>query len=338
MSKIGIIGDMHMKPFLTYADNVKDRREGEVKEVLDFITKEFVSCDSVVFMGDLLNARNNQSEVIRRLVSFLESFSGKEVFVIAGNHELSSDGSSALDFLKEIKNPKWHIITNKVEKFGNLVFCPYFKNPELEASSNEEGRDRLMAMLPEGDILFVHHALSCSITDSGTSTDAFNEIVLQKEALKKKFKCIVAGHIHAPSIEDKIVITGSIFRNEMNEVPKRLWVVDSDTLGFTSQTIPGRTLQKIENPKPSALENFPNNSIFKIVLTDPDSKEEVSELKRALKRFDGYILLEQYPNERKKVISESNLLEFNVEEMLESYAIQKKIDPKKLLEAFKLIK
>jgi DNA repair exonuclease SbcCD nuclease subunit len=99
---IGIIGDLHFKESLGYAEYIKDHRVGEKKKILDFIVEEFSDCDAVVFMGDQLNSRNNTSEVIRDFVSFVERFDGKEVFIIKGNHESTPHGRSAIDFMKEI--------------------------------------------------------------------------------------------------------------------------------------------------------------------------------------------------------------------------------------------
>jgi len=70
--KIGIIGDAHFKDNLSYSEYVKDQRIPEKKEILDFIIKSFSDCDSVVFMGDNLNSKNNSSEVIREFVEFVK--------------------------------------------------------------------------------------------------------------------------------------------------------------------------------------------------------------------------------------------------------------------------
>ena len=61
-------------------------------------------------------------------------------------------------------------------------------------------------------------------------------------------------------------------------------------------------------------------------------------MKKKLKKFDAYILLEQFPNERKKVHFEEGMLEFDIEKLLETYAKIKKVDIRKLKVAFELIK
>lgn len=336
--KISVIGDLHLKPLLTYADYIEDKREGEVQEILDFIFDNSKLCDAIVFMGDLFNSRNNQSEVIRRLVSFIERFSGKEIYIIAGNHEKSADGSSALDFLSEIKNPLWHIFTDQIGIEKDMVFCPYFKKQELECTDNHEATQKLLEKLPVGTILFAHHAFSQSYTDTGSLTDTFDEVVLPREELEKKYKLCVGGHIHAPQNDSKFIVTGSIFVNEMNEKSKQIFTIDTDSSKITSLSLPGRVLQKLENPTLDEIKEFPKKSILKVVLTDPAFKEKEAEIKKALKRVDGFMLLEQFPGERKKTVLESNLLDFSVEEMLEVYAKQKQADTAKLKRAFNLLK
>ena len=82
---IGVIGDLHFRESMSYADYIDDRRAGEKKEVLDFIVNEFSDCPAVVIVGDALNLRNNPSEVSREFVAFIERFFDKELYIIAGN-------------------------------------------------------------------------------------------------------------------------------------------------------------------------------------------------------------------------------------------------------------
>ena len=83
--KIGVVGDMHMREKLGYADYFEDKRTKEKEGVLDYIVDKFKECSAIVFLGDQLNSRNNTSEVIKEFVSFVERFANKEVYILAGN-------------------------------------------------------------------------------------------------------------------------------------------------------------------------------------------------------------------------------------------------------------
>ena len=335
---IGVISDLHFKPSLSYSDYIKDGRKEEEKEILDFIVDSFKDCDKIVFVGDLLNGRNNSSEVLKRLVKFIERFENKNIYIISGTHEKSADGKTSLDFLKEIKNPKWRIITDKIEEIDGMVFCPTFTKPELKVKNNEDGKIKLMKMLPDGNILFTHYSISGSFTGSGVSTEIFDEIVLDRKEISDKYDLVVSGHIHSPNYANNVIITGSIFMNEVNEDRKSIWIVNEKNYLVKELKLPGRDIIKVENPTDNDFKKIKKSSIVKVILTDPKFKRKINDTKEKLKKFDAFILLEQFPKERKKIHFEEGMLEFSIEELLEIYAKQKKVDIKKIKTAFELIK
>jgi DNA repair exonuclease SbcCD nuclease subunit len=340
--KIGIIGDLHFKDSLGYADYISDRREKEKKEILDFIVEKLNDCDEIVMLGDQLNGRNNSSRVLKEFVAFLTRFGNKQIFILGGNHEKLADGTSALDFLRETPLPNWHIITTSTENnLTGIHYCPYFTKPELGVNNNLEGQKLIMKKLTGGDILFVHHAISDTDTISGINTNLFDEIVLPKKELEKRYKLIIGGHIHKPQQKGQTIITGSIFNNEVGEQDKMLWKIDRETLVVEKINLPGRIITKLENPTDSDLKQIQSGSIVKIVLKDPELKTSVETIKKKVKAAVGadgaYLFLEQYPNERKKIHFEEGMVDFSVINLLQVYAKTKKIDHKKLTYAFELI-
>ena len=337
------IGDLHFKENLGYSDFVKDRRVSEKKEVLDFIVKSAEDCETVVLLGDNLNSRNNTSEVLRDFIAFIERFDKKEVYIIAGNHEKKGSGKSAIDFMKEIGKPNWQIITNSVEHCSiqanfKLTFCPYFAKSELEVDTDDEGTKKLMEKLTGGDILFHHHAVTDTSTTSGMQTNIFEEILLPKKELEKKYKLIVAGHIHKPQRVGNTIVAGSIFNDTVGETGKSVWKINTSTMETEEIKLPGRSIYKLENPTEKQLDDLDKNDIVKVVLTKKREVKEITSLKEKLEKFEAYVLLEQYPHERKKVHFEEGTLDFDIEKLLETYAKQKKVPLDKLKLAFALIK
>ena len=335
--KIGVIGDLHFKDSMGYADYVSDRRIPEKEQILTFIVDSFLDCDKIVFLGDQLNSKHSSSHTIKEFINFLERFTGKEIFVIAGNHEKYGDGRSAIDFLKEIKNPLWHIITDKVEKFDNLTFCPFFTRAELGAKDDNESMEMIMKMLKPYDVLFHHHTVSETMTTSGVDVSIFAEPILPVDKLIKLFKQVIGGHIHKAQMK-KTIIAGSIFNNEVGETEKYIFKLDdTDPTKMEQIKLPGRGIYKLENPTEDDLKAINDKNILKVIIT---KKQDLDELRTQLKRFDAYVLIEQIPKKRKKMMygEGESILEFDIDELLGLYAKEKKIDIKKLNHAMDIVR
>lgn len=335
----GIIGDLHLKENLGYSSYIKDGREAEKQEILDFIVNSLKDCDTIIFLGDQFNARNNPSRVIKEFVAFLERFNGKQLYILTGNHEIDSFGKTALDFLKELKKKdNWHVITDTIESINGFTFCPYFTKSQLAVKTDEEGIKMIMNKLEDNNILFIHSALSETSTTSGIQTNIFNEIVLPRKELEKRFKLVIGGHIHKPKNYGNTIVAGSIFNQEVCEIGKSIWRINEDTLEIEEIKLPGRGIYKLTDPTNTDLNKIKEDSIVKVILTKKITKKKVEELKDRLGKFDAFVLIEDYPKERKKLVSDKNVLEFEVEELIGLYAKQKQIDLNKLLNAFELIK
>ena len=336
-NKILVIGDTHFRDFLSYSSNIKDGRDSEKKEILDFILESSKDCDHVIFLGDFFNSRNNSSEVNRQAVEFLEKFKNKEIYVINGNHCKKGDGKTAIDFLQEIKHSNWHIFTKpqdvKVDDL-KISFLPYMLKSELGTENDEQSTDKIVKDLPGGDILFAHYSIS-DTTFNGLSTNALKEVVLPKAELEKKYKLIVAGHIHEPQQYDKVVLAGSLFSNTINEIEKFIWKVDENFI-VEKIKVPCREIHGIENPTMEQLQKIPKSSIIKATVSD--KKISIEELKNELSKFDASILIENYHNTRKKVhIEDSTAFDFSIENLLKMYSESKNIDLKQLLYGLELI-
>ena len=333
---IGVIGDMHFKDNLSYAEYIPDGRVAERKEILDFIVDSFEDCNHIIFLGDNFNARNNSSETNRMFVEFLERFGKKEVYIISGNHEKKGDGKTAIDFIGEIKKKNWHVFTrpSAMEIDGMKVdFLPYMLNSELEVETSEDGAKKIMRNLNGGDILFAHHSIT-GTTFNGIKTDVLKEIVLPKEKLEKKYKLVMAGHIHVPQKYDSIVITGSVFTAEVGEKEKYIFKINSD-LKVEPIKVPAREIVKIDEVIGTDWDSIPKDSIVKVIVTD--KKTDVEKLKKILDRFDASLVIEDYPDERKKAHIEEGAFDFSIEALLKLYSEEKGVDYQKLLKGLQLI-
>lgn len=345
--KILVVGDQHFRLDLPYADHVADRREGEKKEVFDTIHAAAVTCDAVVLVGDNLHARHNHSSVIKEYINFLKGFGDKPLYIISGNHEVYNGTDTAIDFLRDLNIPNWHVMTDlavvTLEDGTAAQFVPYRTNASLNAKDHHEALANLMASLDMTgpvDIIFHHHAVSGTKT-LGAMSDLFNEIVLPRELLEKKYKLVVGGHIHQPDYTGRTIVTGCVFTSEMGEEKKSVWEIDTAGMKVKEIPLPVRPLIKANVTKAMSLAECPKNAIFKAIVTDPSMKGEGVEFLRneILTRFDGFILTEDYPNERTKTrIDDGAGDDMSVENLLKQYAKQKGASEAEVLEAFELIR
>ena len=332
-----IVPDTHFKEHLGYADHVADRRIKEREEILDFVVSQAEDCSAVIFVGDIFNSRSNPSSVIKECTNFIERFSGKEVFILAGNHD-KSGGKSAIDYLAEIKNPKWHVIINEVYTWNNVTFCPYFTKAELGVSDYGEATSTLMKKFKKNDIFVCHHSISGTFMSEGMSTDSFNEIVLPREELEKKYNLVIGGHIHTPSQKGRVIVTGSLFNNEVGEQGKFVWKVNEETMEEEQIAVPGRPIYKFINPSLSELD-LPVNSIVKVIITDKEKTKDIEGIREKLETYDAGLILEQYSHERRRLNLENEVVDFeNIDSLLSIYASERKVDLGKLQLAFQLIK
>lgn len=333
-----ICGDFHAKERLGYSEYIKDGREAEKKEIKDFILAQGKNCEGIVFLGDQFHLKNNPSSVIRDFVEFVEAFGDKQIYVIAGNHEKFGDGKSAIDFMREVKKPNWHIITSEVVVIDGMVFCPYFYKGELGVRSVKAATTKLMKMLPPGRILFAHHAVS-DMKFNGQDTNILQEIVLPKKIVKEKYELTVFGHIHEPGQSGNVLQAGSVFNNEIGEEGKNVYRIRIGENVEEVETIklPGRKIIKLENPSEKDLDGL-KGSIVKIIFTKPVSRKKILELKEILpSKCDAYIIVERIPNKEREKVHEDSMMSMSIEDLLKIYAKEKEIDPEKLLTGFKLI-
>lgn len=329
-----------MKDSLSYAEYVADGRTKEKEEILNFIVNSSKDCDHVVFLGDQFNSKNNSSEVVRSFVEFVERFENKNVYIICGNHERRSSGKTAIDFLKEVRGKEnWNIITEyksfKIED-KKIDFMPFITKAELGVSSNEDGRDEIMSRLTSGDILFHHYSVADTVAANGISTNTFNEVVLPKRDLEKKYSWVIGGHIHTPAQYGATVVAGSVFTNEVGEGQKYIWKVELNDMSISKLPLPGRKIIKIENPTVGELSSMDKHDIVKILVTSKDVDTE--KIREEMHKFDAHIYVEQLPNERKKIDIEDSAIDFSIENLLKLYADERAIDINKLIKGYDLIK
>lgn len=332
--RILIIGDQHFRYELPYGNAIKDGRRAEWEAVKNLIHDTAKGVDAIVLMGDNFNARHNNSSVINEFIEFLKKFGKKEVYIMSGNHERYGM-FTALDFLKKVDMPNWHIYTEVASniRIGDktATFIPYTTPAMLGVLDSQEGSNKILEGLPKNDYAFVHHAIT------GTETsEFFSEITLDKPKMEELFKKTFGGHVHkSEKLSDQVYVVGNIFTHDMGEQDKYIFVSDNDVVEQIK--LPVRGLYKIFWNDPNIdLEDIPANSIVKCIVTD--RSVNIQDVRKALGRFDAHIIVEQYPNEREKVHFESGAMDLSTEGLLKMYSEAKAVSYEDLKDGFELIK
>lgn len=245
----------------------------------------------------------------------------------------------------EVKKPNWFIYTG----FGTvsiptlvtnhnvkLDFLPYMLNSELGVETIEESIPVILEELDGGDILFTHHAIS-GTSFNGIKTDTLHEVVLPKEELEKRYKLVVAGHIHSPQLVGSTLLTGSLFTSEVGEIEKFIYKigVDNSKWNVEKLKVPCREIHKIINPTTEQLLSIPKSAIIKVIITN--KTVDIEKLKEGLSRFDASLIIEDYPDERIKAHIEEGAFDFSLESLLKLYSDEKNVDYTKLLKGLELI-
>lgn len=343
--KILVIGDQHFRFELPYSHAIKDGRRKEWQEIKDTIHNMAKVCDAVVLLGDNFNSRHNHSSVIKEFVDFLNGFGDKEVHILVGNHERYGS-STALDFLKEVKNKNWHVYTEPVltDVAGQpSLMVPFMTPALLGVGTREEGVKKIVNFFPKTawPLAFIHHAIAGS-KYIGRPVDDWEEIILPQKDLEQHFAHVFAGHVHSKqNLFPSIYVTGSILTHEVGEFQKSIWVYESDgTIDVSVQEIPlpVRGIRKLEwvDDAEAKFAGIPDESIVKCYVTKHGTDIEL--VKKTLERFDASIVIEQYPSDRQKVHFEDGVLDLSVETMLKHYAEAKQLPYADLNEGFELIK
>ena len=338
-TKYLVIGDLHLKPLMPYGEYIPDGRKEEKNKVFTALREAAKGCSGIVLLGDQLNSRHNQSEVIREFTELVESFGNKEIYVMAGNHEKLGDGKSAIDYLDEVNKPNWHIITKAVTQIGDLTFLPYFYKGELEVKSNEEAKKQIMKTLPKvGRILFTHMTVS-GMRLGGILTDQLPEVVLDKKDLEKRFQLVVNGHIHEPSAEGNTINVGSTFTMQTGDLIRRAVIIKltPENITWESIELPVMPIIKLENPTPTTIRNM-GNMFVKAVFTKKLTPTAMKVIRTNLNTETlHHIILEQYITKR-DIIPFDETQELSIDNLLKIYAGQREVDLNRLIAGYELIK
>lgn len=205
MSKIGIIGDIHVGKTFFHNQVITDYHNKKRDELFDKIIADFKKegIDTILFSGDIFDNRNIVT--VESLHYVLDLFSNRmkdfHIITITGNHDMqyeNSDCLNSLEFLRFIQNvtlidkePVWI-------KFGNYTwhFFPWLGTPANKEKALEYMKS--VGSTPEkraANVFFGHFDIMGMLMEAGNiSVEGFdpNEIA-------KYCTYVISGHYHCKS-------------------------------------------------------------------------------------------------------------------------------------------
>lgn len=245
--KVLCIGDLHGKK-----SNIE-----KVEKVLKQALKLEKEADLVVFLGDLNDTKAIiRSEVQNLYLKYIKKFTNT-IYILVGNHDFENSiecGDHSLECLKEYVQ-----IVDVPKAERGCLFLPYYNN--LEKFKED------IKKYPDEEYLFMHQGVDGVLYSNG-----HQEISDLKKKDLKRFKRVIAGHIHKEQKVDNIVYVGSAFTQSFGETFEEKNLLILDTKENTTKTIP------TDISKHTVVD-------YKIVKID-----DVKELKESLKQYKNNIV------------------------------------------------
>lgn len=273
MSVTLIVGDIHLgkgisigKPAIGSALN---SRVADQARLLDWIvdTAIEVNAETLILTGDICEDPKPDYSLVNIFIHFLKKCEvhGKDVHIIAGNHDIKRTGShyiSILDLISSAEMPNTHIHKqiNTVYKDGVcFTLMPFRDRRSLNCESNIAALASLAERLPyeladippSYDCVLVGHlALEGSLFVGDEIDDYANELMCPLEMFKG-YDYVWMGHVHKPQVRTKkphIAHIGSLDISDFGETDHTKIVVVYDTENpnrFTEIPVPSRPLRKL---------------------------------------------------------------------------------------------
>lgn len=229
--KIALITDTHWgvrgdsAPFLDYQKQFLDK--------IFFYALDKANIKTIIHLGDLVDRRKyiNFSTSQRMRQDFLDKLKGKEVYFIAGNHDVYHRSTNSTNVYNELfQGYDFKFYTKASEVIINdqtFLFVPWI---------NDENKDETLELIrnTKAQVVFGHLELSGFEMNKGQIVDHGMD-----KSIFDKFDMVMSGHFHHKSSRGNIHYLGAPF--EMT------WADYQDDKGFHVYDTETRKLIFIKN-------------------------------------------------------------------------------------------
>lgn len=221
--KILAIGDTHFKP-----DNVIESYDF-IKKLENYISNNIENIDIIVVLGDILHTHEKVfTQALNVALDFFKmliKYKSKNVFVLVGNHDMTSNTNFLNDshWMNSLK--AWGTLTIIDKTFKHIlnnnefiVLCPYVPDGRFIEALNT------VKDWKEARIIFGHQSIN-----GGKMGAIYVENV---EEWDKKFPLLVSGHLHEKQwVNNNVYYVGSSQQHAFGEgEDKTIALINTKTL------------------------------------------------------------------------------------------------------------
>ena len=289
MSKFLCCADLHIgnniygevDPETGIHDSSKNLLEA-VDQLIDHASKNQIR--TVVVAGDIFHKRNPSAIDWMVFELIIKKFIKAQVhlFVIPGNHDDSSQFTTALSPLSLLENHEYVHFIQEWQHFENLYFLPYVCKRWAKAEA-EEFLAAWDTLLPKNAILICHENI-VGAKYRALNTFVVAETGLTPEFLSSRFKLTLAGHFHAyQQVKGNIFYCGPLIHLDFNDYQTTPGFLEVNSLTFDVKHIPVQTRKFIQfEGNVKDLMDFVDTTavevgdVVKIKVIVEDSKQESS--------------------------------------------------------------
>ncbi len=287
--------------------------------------------DILIHCGDVFDHRQiNNIYTLNRVIELFEVFSDtfKEVYVIAGNHDIYNKSTNDINSLKVIKYiPRINVfdidpVFIKSKGGKKITFMPWNETVEEECEDLEN--------IGHSDFLFCHTTVKNSYFNKYTKI----EHGMEQESFKS-FGTVYSGHIHLSSKTKNIVYLGSPYEMDRNDIdnPKGFYRINFDegTEEFYENELSPKhiklTISDLE--KEDISEKVKNNFVDLAIPSDlKNSKdivkfaEKLNESKKIKMVFVDPDYLKKLEDLKDKKMEVSNIMNMDISNLIDSYIMK----------------
>ena len=259
MSRIGIIGDLHLginesKPLFN------EYHMSCINHIYDEFKKEGIT--DIVYLGDVFDKRYSISVKTLKQANDIFDNEFNQTFLL-GNHDICYKNSNELNSVEILLGDKNKVIVNTPEEieFGDkkILIVPWINKTNIEESTNIINDSEAEYMLGHLEMSGFEMIRGIICRDSQFKLSILN-----------KFKHVISGHFHCFSQQNNITYLGSVCEMTWNDynVDKYAGILDSETDELQLLSIPRRLHEIIRIKKDTVLPDIENykDKIVKVYL------------------------------------------------------------------------
>ena len=332
MSKIAIIGDIHLSPKCDVT-SIRNHVVAAQKKYLDGLATKLdeAGVDTILFAGDIFSVRTFVTvEALNYAMELLgKTLSRFDIHIIAGNHDCLYDNTnyvSSIRYLGLLPNVQVYIDQIETVQLHGMTFhmVPWVTPPAMAGFNDWLAK---MAKKPKSErdrtVILGHFDMMGVLMDAGQISDAG----LEPEKFMKVAKFTFSGHYHCRSDKDyrgnRVVYLGTPFQLTFAHVGTDcgIYLFDDDmNLEFIENTESPRFMD-CDDDHLDGLGDLSNYFVRYLARTGRNA-DESSELKKKLESYCPlYIKMVPYGGENGTIDDAKAIDDEEAKKIMESDAI-----------------